>query len=134
MTSRLLFTARMGINVYDVRTGIDSLKGEGITHVILWPGADVCRHFLTKDTYHLERGIQIAGKIPLNFPVDVDSLYVTARNVNYFMPKHMYNLINVALEHVGNKIDDSKIAILGSGFSPMTHMMPEMHHPNPTGI
>lgn len=111
-----LYCEAMGINFYDVRTGIDSLKGEGITRAILWPGAGVGGHCLTKDTYHLERGIQIAGKIPLDFPEAVDSIYVTARHVNDFMPKHMYNLTTAALERVGKKIKGSKIAILGWAF------------------
>ena len=29
----------MGINVYDVRAGVASLKGEGITRAIFGPGA-----------------------------------------------------------------------------------------------
>ncbi len=49
-----LYCEAMGINFYDVRAGIDSLKGEGITRAILWPGAGVGGHCLTKDTYHLE--------------------------------------------------------------------------------
>ena len=57
-----LYCEAMGINVYDVRAGIDSLKGEGITRAMLWPGAGVGGHCLTKDTYHLERGVQVLGK------------------------------------------------------------------------
>ncbi|MDL5501736.1 MAG: nucleotide sugar dehydrogenase, partial [Candidatus Methanoperedens sp.] len=34
-----LYCEAMRINIYDVRTGIDSLKGEGITRAILYPGA-----------------------------------------------------------------------------------------------
>ena len=52
----------MGVNVYDVRAGIDSLKGEGITRAILWPGAGVGGHCLTKDSWHLERGAQEIGR------------------------------------------------------------------------
>lgn len=110
-----LYCEAMGINVYDVRTGVDSLKGEGITRAILWPGAGVGGHCLTKDTYHLERGIKIAGKTPLDFP-EVPSIYVTARHVNDFMPKHMYNLTVDALERIGKKVEDSKVAILGWAF------------------
>ena len=55
-----LYCEAMGINVYDVRNGIDSLKGEGITRAMLWPGAGVGGHCLTKDTYHLERGCPAA--------------------------------------------------------------------------
>ncbi|MDG6250487.1 UDP binding domain-containing protein, partial [Methanocalculus sp.] len=57
-----LYCEAMGVNFYDVRTGIDSLKGEGITRAILWPGAGVGGHCLTKDTYHLERGVQLAAE------------------------------------------------------------------------
>ncbi|MDD1694852.1 MAG: nucleotide sugar dehydrogenase, partial [Methanoregula sp.] len=63
-----LYCEAMGINVYDVRTGIDSLKGEGITRAMLWPGAGVGGHCLTKDTYHLERGVQVLGKDLLDYP------------------------------------------------------------------
>jgi len=48
-----LYCEAMGINFYDVRRGVDSLKGEGITRAMLWPGAGVGGHCLTKDTYHL---------------------------------------------------------------------------------
>lgn len=111
-----LYCEAMGINVYDVRAGIDSLKGEGITRAILWPGAGVGGHCLTKDTYHLERGIQIAGQEPLDFPEDVSSIYVTARHVNDFMPTHMYHLTEQALNRIGKSVSNSKIAILGWAF------------------
>ena len=74
-----LYCEAMGINFYDVRAGIDSLKGEGITRAILWPGAGVGGHCLTKDTYHLERGIKVAGIEPLDYPEGKESLYVLAR-------------------------------------------------------
>ncbi|RQD80010.1 MAG: nucleotide sugar dehydrogenase, partial [Methanocalculus sp. MSAO_Arc1] len=41
-----LYCEAMGVNFYDVRAGIDSLKGEGITRAILWPGAGVGGHCL----------------------------------------------------------------------------------------
>ena len=102
----------MGINVYDVRTGIDSLKGEGITRAMLYPGAGVGGHCLTKDTYHLERGVKIStGK--LDYPKDMDSIFVLARKVNDFMPLHMYHLTLEALTRVGKTPSGSKVAILG---------------------
>jgi UDP-N-acetyl-D-mannosaminuronic acid dehydrogenase len=105
----------MKINVYDVRDGIDSLKGEGITRAILYPGAGVGGHCLTKDTYHLERGVRIAGT-KLDYPVDSESLYVLARKINDFMPVHMYNLTLDGLSRAGKKIQDSRVAILGWAF------------------
>lgn len=110
-----LYCEAMRINVYDVRTGIDSLKGEGITRAILYPGAGVGGHCLTKDTYHLERGVKISGSKP-DYPADSESLYVLARKINDFMPQHMYNLTNEGLTGIGKKFKGSKIALLGWAF------------------
>ncbi|MDG6244959.1 MAG: nucleotide sugar dehydrogenase [Methanolobus sp.] len=110
-----LYCEAMGINVYDVRAGIDSLKGEGITRAILWPGAGVGGHCLTKDTYHLERGVKL-GTEALDYPADAESIYVLARRVNDFMPQHMYNLTTAALQRAGKDINGSKIAMLGWAF------------------
>ncbi|RXA19716.1 nucleotide sugar dehydrogenase [Methanosarcina sp. MSH10X1] len=110
-----LYCEAMGINVYDVRTGVDSLKGDGITRAILWPGAGVGGHCLTKDTYHLERGIKI-GSGQLDYPEGADSIYVLARKVNDFMPVHMYNLTAAALKRIGKEMKGSKIAMLGWAF------------------
>ena len=110
-----LYCEAMGVNVYDVRAGIDSLKGEGITRAILWPGAGVGGHCLPKDTYHLERGVKVRG-VDLDYPDGADSIYVLARKVNDFMPKHMYHLTVGALERIGKSPEGSKIAILGWAF------------------
>ena len=84
-----LYCEAMGINFYDVRAGIDSLKGEGITRAMLWPGAGVGGHCLTKDTYHLERGVQQLGDDTLDYPEHQPSLFVLARIINDFMPRHL---------------------------------------------
>ena len=110
-----LYCEAMDINVYDVRTGVDSLKGEGITRAVLWPGAGVGGHCLTKDTYHLERGVKI-GNGQLDYPEGADSIYVLARKVNDFMPVHMYNLTAAALKRIGKEMEGSKIAVLGWAF------------------
>lgn len=110
-----LYCEAMGINIYDVRTGVDSLKGEGITRAVLWPGAGVGGHCLTKDTYHLERGVKI-GNGQLDYPEGADSIYVLARKVNDFMPVHMYNLTAAALKRIGKEMKGSKIAVLGWAF------------------
>lgn len=111
-----LYCEAMGINFYDVRAGIDSLKGEGVTRAILWPGAGVGGHCLTKDTYHLERGIQIAGIEHLDYPEGKDSLYVLARNINDFMPTHMFNLVVSGLKRAGKEVTGATVAILGWSF------------------
>lgn len=111
-----LYCEAMGINVYDVRTGVDSLKGEGITRAVLWPGAGVGGHCLTKDTYHLERGVSVVAAEPLDYPEGRESLFVLARGVNDFMPAHMLKLTKDALARVGKDIRGARIAILGWAF------------------
>jgi UDP-N-acetyl-D-mannosaminuronic acid dehydrogenase len=111
-----LYCEAMGINVYDVRTGIDSLKGEGITRAMLWPGAGVGGHCLTKDTYHLERGVQVLGKNRLDYPANEKSLYVLARHINDFMPTHMFHLTLDALKRIGRSPAGAKVTILGWAF------------------
>jgi UDP-N-acetyl-D-mannosaminuronic acid dehydrogenase len=111
-----LYCEAMGINVYDVRTGIDSLKGEGITRAILWPGAGVGGHCLTKDTYHLERGVRQLGKETLDYPANEPSLYVLARHINDFMPTHMFRLTQDAMKRVGVTLHGAKVALLGWAF------------------
>ncbi|NMB80002.1 MAG: nucleotide sugar dehydrogenase [Methanomicrobiales archaeon] len=111
-----LYCEAMGINVYDVRTGVDSLKGDGITRAMLWPGAGVGGHCLTKDTYHLERGVQVLGKDLLDYPAGEPSLYVLARHINDFMPRHMLTLTKQGLERVNKPLKGAKIALLGWAF------------------
>jgi UDP-N-acetyl-D-mannosaminuronic acid dehydrogenase len=115
MNQLALYCEAMGINVYDVRNGVDSLKGEGITRAVLWPGAGVGGHCLTKDTYHLERGVTM-GVEALDYPEDAESIYVLARRVNDFMPVHMFNLTVAALKRLNKDIKGAKIAMLGWAF------------------
>ncbi|WP_048198117.1 nucleotide sugar dehydrogenase [Methanocella arvoryzae] len=110
-----LYCEAMGINFYDVRTGIDSLKGEGITRAILWPGAGVGGHCLTKDTYHLERGVKVLNG-HLDYPEGKDSMFVLARNINDFMPRHMFNLTVQGLKRAGKNRKGARAAILGWAF------------------
>ncbi len=109
-----LYCEAMGINFYNVRTGVDSLKGEGITRAMLWPGAGVGGHCLTKDTYHLERGMHMLGGDKLDYPAGEESLYVLARHINDFMPKHMMTLTKNALRC--DSLAGKKIALLGWAF------------------
>ena len=110
-----LYCEAMGVNFYDVRAGVDSLKGEGITRAMLWPGAGVGGHCLTKDTYHLERGVQQLGKDLLDYPAGECSLFVLARTINDFMPKHMVRLTLDGLARAG-PVKGAKIALLGWAF------------------
>lgn len=105
----------MGVNVYDVRAGIDSLKGEGITRAILWPGAGVGGHCLTKDSWHLERGAQVLGG-DLWYPHGAESIFGVARKINEFMPEHMVHLTLEGLKRAGKSPKGAKVALLGWAF------------------
>jgi UDP-N-acetyl-D-mannosaminuronic acid dehydrogenase len=110
-----LYCEAMGVNMYDVRSGVASLKGEGISRCILFPGAGVGGHCLTKDTYHLERGVaKLGGRA--DFPENTESLFVTARHINDFMPRHMFHLVQDGLHRLGRDIRGTKTAVLGWSF------------------
>jgi UDP-N-acetyl-D-mannosaminuronic acid dehydrogenase len=111
-----LYCEAMGINVYDVREGVASLKEENVTRAILWPGAGVGGHCLTKDTYHLERGVKTLGAGLLDYPQGKESLFTLARNINDFMPGHMANLTVAGLDRAGQNTEGARIALLGWAF------------------
>lgn len=111
-----LYCEAMGINVYDVREGVASLKEEGVTRAILWPGAGVGGHCLTKDTYHLERGVTMLGADLLDYPEGKESLFTLARAINDFMPHHMAHLTREGLSRADKVVNRSNIALLGWSF------------------
>lgn len=115
MNQLALYCEAMGINIYDVRTGVDSLKGEGISRGLLYPGAGVGGHCLTKDSYHLERGVK-GFREDLDYPLHCESLFVLARKINDFMPGHMFNLTVDGLRRVNKRPEGSKVAVLGWAF------------------
>jgi UDP-N-acetyl-D-mannosaminuronic acid dehydrogenase len=112
-----LYCEAMQVNFFDVREGIASLREEGVTRAILWPGAGVGGHCLTKDSYHLERGAS-GRNIHLDFPKRVNSLFQSARQINDFMPRHMWHLLSEGLARIGKVPVGVKIAILGWAFIP----------------
>jgi len=75
----------MGINLYDVGTGVDSLRGEGITRAVLYPGAGVGGHCLPVDPYYLVKKAEELG---------YHSKVITAgRALNDYMPLHVFELL-----------------------------------------
>jgi len=112
-----LLCEAIGVNVYAVRSGIASLKGEGITRAVLFPGAGVGGHCLTKDTYHLVRGAAVSGQAS-DYPLIENSLFGRARAVNDFMPTHMYHLTVAGLARIGKTLHNARVAVLGWAFMP----------------
>ena len=72
-------------------------------------------HCLPKDTYHLERGVKETGR-DSDFPEDASSLFLLARQINDFMPRHMYHLTLEGLQRAGKRIRGARVAILGWAF------------------
>jgi UDP-N-acetyl-D-mannosaminuronic acid dehydrogenase len=87
-----LYAESMGINYYKVAEGIQSLKGIGVSRGLLNPGAGVGGHCLVKDTYHLELGKLEFSRGFDDMPPEFSSLFMNARDINNFMPQHMFNL------------------------------------------
>lgn len=89
-----LYCESLGANFFKVKEGIDSLRGEGITRSLLYPGSGVGGHCLVKDPYHLEYGIDrnfehTGSKLPYWIP----SLFIIARRINNYMPHHVVTLL-----------------------------------------
>jgi UDP-N-acetyl-D-mannosaminuronic acid dehydrogenase len=110
-----LYCEALGVNFYDVRAGIASLKEEGVTRAILYPGAGVGGHCLPKDSYHLERGVKEAGT-RLDYPGEAGSLFLLARKINDFMPRHMHRLTLDGLARAGKDLQGARVAVLGWAF------------------
>ncbi len=56
------------------------------------------------------------GEPKPDHPFDTGSLHVLARQINDFMPAHMYNLTTGGLSRLGKRIEYSRIAVLGWDF------------------
>lgn len=111
-----IYCESMGVNYYNVHNGIESLRGYRISRGLLNPGAGVGGSCLTKDAYHLEHGFKnhMVGTSH-NLPHLYHSLFLTAREINDYMPEHMLNLLYSATTALNNgkNASDIDIAILG---------------------
>jgi UDP-N-acetyl-D-mannosaminuronic acid dehydrogenase len=54
----------------------------------------------------------------LDYPEGTSSLFILARQINDFMPGHMYRLTLDGLKRAGKRVSGSRIAILGWAFLP----------------
>jgi UDP-N-acetyl-D-mannosaminuronic acid dehydrogenase len=76
------------------------------------PGAGGGGHCLPKDTWLLRYGLQKYGR---NHQMDTEFIKL-ARKINDYMPRHMYRLIEGALEEKGIPIREAKVTILGVAY------------------
>ncbi|MDD5224892.1 MAG: UDP binding domain-containing protein, partial [bacterium] len=75
------------------------------------PGAGVGGHCLPKDTWLLRYGLRAYGREPLEA-----ELISLARAINDHMPLHMAELARRAIESHGQKMEKSKVVILGVAY------------------
>jgi UDP-N-acetyl-D-mannosaminuronic acid dehydrogenase len=97
----------LGVDVYEVIELVNELDSR-MMHI---PGAGVGGHCLPKDTWLLRHGLNEYGS------QDVEAKFISlARDINNFMPIHMANLIEDALEKKGVKIEGATVTILGIAY------------------
>ena len=112
-----LICESLGVNVHEVRGLVNSLPHDPsnpaknpyrMMHI---PGAGVGGHCLPKDTWLLKYSIDAYGKS--NVPTNV---LVESRLANDYMPLHMKELIEEALEAQHVQLNEARICILGFAF------------------
>jgi UDP-N-acetyl-D-mannosaminuronic acid dehydrogenase len=112
-----LICESLGVNVHEVRGLVNSLPHDPsnpaknpyrMMHI---PGAGVGGHCLPKDTWLLQYAIEAYGKNKVTTNVLVES-----RLANDYMPLHMKELIEEALEEQRMQLEAARICILGLAF------------------
>lgn len=105
-----LYCEELGANFYTIKNAIDGLAIPGseinVSRAMLEPGAGVGGHCLTKDSLLLEHAV---AHRPGIWP---RSIFITAREINQFMPAHVVTLLN------GYPGEINKIAVFGYAYKP----------------
>lgn len=104
-----LYCEEYGANFYTIKNAIDGLAVPGcendVRRAMLDPGAGVGGHCLTKDSYLLEYGLNKRVWWP-------HSIFIQAREINKFMPFHLFNLLKDYPDEIHN------IALIGYAYKP----------------
>lgn len=114
-----LLCESLGVDVYEVRDIVNGLPNDpSAPHAnpvrnMHFPGAGVGGHCLPKDTWLLMHGYDKSAESKHKYPV---SILTTARHLNDWMPIHMVDLLEEALNEAGREIRGSRICVLGYAF------------------
>lgn len=114
-----LFCESLGIDVYKVREFVNGLPNDpSMPHAnpirtMHFPGAGVGGHCLPKDSWLLMYGYKKYGNLDNKCPF---SLLTGARYLNNWMPLHMVDLLESALNEAQKELAGSTICILGYAF------------------
>ncbi|MBN2005350.1 MAG: nucleotide sugar dehydrogenase [Anaerolineae bacterium] len=98
-----LICEAVGGNVWKVRELVNKSPGR----VMLYPGAGVGGHCITKDPWLL--AYEAWNKIPIR-------LIPAARAVNDGMPLHILQLLEEALDTAGKELEETRILVLGYAY------------------
>jgi UDP-N-acetyl-D-mannosaminuronic acid dehydrogenase len=114
-----LLCESLGIDVHEVRKIVNGLPNDpSAPHAnpvrnMHFPGAGVGGHCLPKDTWLLMHGYDTYAESKHQYPT---SVLITARHLNDWMPIHMVDLLEAALEEAGKELKGSRICVLGYSF------------------
>lgn len=114
-----LLCESLGVDVYEVRDIVNGLPNDpSVPHAnpvrnMHFPGAGVGGHCLPKDTWLLMHGYDRFAESKHEYPM---SILTTARHLNDWMPIHMVDLLEEALNEAGREIRGSRICVLGYAF------------------
>jgi UDP-N-acetyl-D-mannosaminuronic acid dehydrogenase len=120
-----LLCESLGVDVYDVRKFVNGLPNDpSVPHAnpvrdMHFPGAGVGGHCLPKDTWLLMHGFneypqhKAEGARRIIYP---SSLVIDARILNDWMPLHMVDLLESALEEAKRELKGALICVLGYAF------------------
>jgi UDP-N-acetyl-D-mannosaminuronic acid dehydrogenase len=136
-----LLCESLGTDVYDVRKFVNGLPNDpSVPHAnpvrnMHFPGAGVGGHCLPKDTWLLMHGYKKYGTTPeirisktenysksenlidpTNSKLYPRSILEDARYINDWMPVHMVDLLEQALNQAGKTLKRAQIAVLGYAF------------------
>ena len=112
-----LICESLGVNVYDVRSLVNSLPhdpsdpGKNPYRMMHIPGAGVGGHCLPKDTWLLKYAVDAYGRKKV-----VTKVLEGSRFANDYMPMHMKELIEDALDERNMRLDEARVCILGFAF------------------
>jgi UDP-N-acetyl-D-mannosaminuronic acid dehydrogenase len=114
-----LLCESLGIDVYNVRKFVNGLPNDpsdphaNPVRNMHSPGAGVGGHCLPKDTWLLMYGYGEYAKHKNQYP---SSILADARHLNDWMPIHMVDLLESALNEVGKELKGAIICVLGYAF------------------
>ena len=114
-----LLCESLGVDVYEVRKFVNDIPNDpsapraNPTRNMHFPGAGVGGHCLPKDTWLLMHGHDRYAESKQEYPL---SILIGARHLNDWMPIHMVDLLETALDEAGRGIRGSRICVLGYAF------------------